>query len=116
MEGNGKKVKLIDAAAAVWEKVAIRLHFEACDIARIAKDYHQQSVLAATTVFIEWLGGKGRQPASWDILIKALKETELFTDIVNDLEYILGISDDFTAYDEPQEVVSSPCSKSHDLG
>ena len=117
LEGNGRKVlKLIDTAAALWDKVALKLHFEGRDIARIARDHHQQSVLAATTVFIEWLDGKGRQPPSWAVLIKALKETELFIDVVNDLECILGISDDLIVSDEPQEVLSSLCSKSHDLG
>ena len=116
LEGNGKKIKLIYTAAALWDKVALRLHFERRDIARIARDHHQQSISAATTVFNEWLDGKGRQPLSWAVLIKAFKETELFTDVVNDLECILGINDDLIANDEPQEVLSSLCSKSHDLG
>ena len=117
MEGNGKKVKLIDTAAAVWDKVALRLHFKGCDIARIARDHHQQSALAATTVFSEWLDGKGRQPPSWAVLIQALKETELFLDVVNDLECILGISDDLIPYNinETREVLSSTCSKYYDL-
>ena len=111
LEGNGKNVKLIDTAAAVWDKVALRLHFEGRDIARIARDHHQQSVSAATTVFIEWLDGKGRQPPSWAVLIQALKETELFLDVVNDLECILGISDDSITHNEPQKILSSSCSK-----
>ena len=116
LERNGKKVKLIDAVAAHWDKVALRLHFEGYDRDRIARDHHQQSVSAATTVFTEWLNGKGRQPPSWAVLIKALQETELFTDIINDLECILGISnDDLTESQEPLHV-SSLCSKSHDTG
>ena len=116
LEENGKKIKLIDAVAALWDKVALRLHFKRYDIDRIARDHHQQSVSAATIVFKEWLDGKGRQPPSWAVLIKALQETELFTDVINDLECILGISNnDLT---EPQEAlhVSSLCSKSHDTG
>ncbi|MCG8625938.1 MAG: death domain-containing protein [Proteobacteria bacterium] len=112
LERNGKKIKLINAVAAHWDKVALRLHFEGYDIDRIAKDHHQQSISAATTVFKEWLNGKGRQPPSWAILIKALQETELFTDVINDLECILGVSnDDLT---EPQQAlhVSSLSSKS----
>jgi hypothetical protein len=115
LEGNGKKVELIDAVAALWDKVALRLHFKRYDIDRIARDHHQQSVSAARTVFTEWLNGKGRQPPSWAVLIKVLQEIEFkFTDVINDLERILGIShDDLT---EPQEVlrVSSLCSKFHD--
>ena len=113
MEGNGRKVKLIDTAAAVWDKVAIRLHFERHDIARIARDHHQQSVLAAKTVFTEWLDGKGRQPPSWAVLIKALKETEtdLFIDVINDLECMLDISDDLTMH-KPEQILS-PHRKSH---
>lgn len=111
MEGNGKKVKLIDAAAAVWDKVALRLHFKRHDIATIARDHHQQSVLAATKVFSEWLDGKGRQPPSWAVLIQALKETDSFPDVVNDLKCILDISNDLITHDEPQKILSSSCSK-----
>ena len=89
LEGNGRAVRVIDTAAAIWDKVALRLHFEHHDITRIERDHHQQSVLACQTVFGEWLEGKGRQPTSWDTLIKALREAGL-SEIVSDLECVLS--------------------------
>ena len=89
LERNGRTVRVIDAAAAIWDKVALRLHFEHHDITRIERDHHQQSVLACQTVFGEWLEGKGCQPTSWDTLIKALREAGL-SEIVSDLECVLS--------------------------
>ena len=80
---------MIDTAAAVWDKVALRLHFEGHDIARIKRDCHYQAGPACQTVFSEWLRGKGRQPTSWDTLIKALREAGL-PDVASDLGHVLG--------------------------
>ena len=76
-EGNGKTVRVIKQAAAKWEAVATRLYFESHDIGRIREDYHQQTVKACRTVFIEWLEGKGRTPTTWNTVIKALEEADL---------------------------------------
>ena len=80
-------------AAAKWDTVALRLHFESYEISRIARDYPQQSIQALRTVFTEWIQGKGRQPLSWHTLINALKETELqeLQNVARDLESILGM-------------------------
>ena len=91
MEGNGKIVKVIRAVAAMWDHVALSLHFEAHDISRIKMDHRQQSVQAMiTTVFHEWLEGGGRQPTTWQTLIKTLNEAG-FLSVASDLENILGI-------------------------
>ena len=98
LERNGRTVRVIDTAAAIWDKVALRLHFEHHDIVRIERDCHYQTRPACRTVFSEWLEGKGRQPASWDILIKALREAGL-SDAASDLEYVLGVESQGTPED-----------------
>ena len=85
IEASGKTVKVIEQAAAKWEKVATRLYFESHDISRIRKDYHQQTIEACRTVFIEWLQGKGRKPTTWDTVIKALEEADL-SELAGDLK------------------------------
>ena len=91
IDGNGKTVKVIEQAAAKWERVATRLYFESHDICRIKKDNPLQSFEACQTVFIEWLNGKGRKPISWETLIKALKEADL-SELAADLEVVLSAS------------------------
>ena len=76
--------------AAVWDSVALRLHFESYVISRIERDHPQQCIQASITVFTEWIKGKGRQPSSWHTLIEALKETRLQS-VASDLEYIFGM-------------------------
>ena len=88
---------MIDTSAAIWDKVALRLHFKGHDITRIQRDCHYQTGPACQTVFSEWLEGKGRQPASWDTLIKALREAGL-SDIVSDLECVLGTMTIYRVY------------------
>lgn len=91
LSGNGKTVRLMDAIAYNWDRVALRLHFEHYDISRIGRDHHQQSILACRTMFNDWLNGQGRQPTSWNTLIEALKEAEM-SGVAADLESILGIA------------------------
>ena len=74
---HDKTVKVINRAASVWEKVAIRLHFEGYDILTIRKNEHQARKDACHTMFIEWLEGKGRTSTTWETVIKALEEAEL---------------------------------------
>ena len=83
-------MKVIRAVAATWDYVALSLHFEAHDISRIKMDHHQQSIQAIKAVFHEWLEGGGRQPITWQTLIKALNEAG-FLSVASDLESILGI-------------------------
>ncbi len=91
IEGNGKTVRIIKRAAAKWVSVATRLHFESHDIGRLREDYHQQTVKACHTVFIEWLQGKGRTPTTWNTVIKALEEADL-SELAGDLKIVLSVS------------------------
>ena len=89
IEGNGKTVRVINRAAAKWVSVATRLHFESHDISRIREDYHQQTIKACQTVFIEWLEGKGRTPTTWNTVIKALEEADL-SEVAGELKIIFS--------------------------
>ena len=91
IEANEKTVKVIEQAAAKWEKVATRLYFEGHDIDCIRKDYPQQTVEACRSVFIKWLQGRGRKPTSWDTVIMALKEADL-SELAGDLKFVLHAS------------------------
>ena len=91
IEANGKTVKVIEQAAAKWNKVATRLHFEPQDISRIRNDAHHQSIDACQTVFSEWVQGKGRKPTTWNTVIKALKEADL-SELSADLEIVFSLS------------------------
>ena len=91
LEGNGLTVRVVDITATVWETVALGLFFKSHDISRIKRDHPQQSIQAATTVFSEWIEGKGRQPKTWLTIMKSLSEAGLET-VARDLKHILGSS------------------------
>ena len=85
--GGRITVNVINKTACVWEKVAMRLHFEGHDISRIRKN-KPQAEDACRTVFIEWLEGKGRTPTTWDTVLQALNEAEQ-GELAKDLKEVL---------------------------
>ena len=89
IRGNGKTVRVISRASAIWKSVAIRLHFEGHEINCIQRDQHFQAGNACRTMLTEWLEGKGRQPAAWETLIKALQEADL-SEVASDLIDMFG--------------------------
>ena len=89
IEGNGKTVRMIEQAAAKWNKLATRLYFEPQDISRIRNDVHHQSIDACETVLSEWRQGKGRRPITWDTVIKALEEAVL-SELAADLKVVFS--------------------------
>ena len=88
IRGNGKTVRVISRASATWERVATRLHFEGHEINIIIRD-HTKNLDACRTMLIEWLEGKGRQPTTWEVLIKALEEADL-SEVASDLTDVLS--------------------------
>lgn len=88
-KSNGKTVRLISRAAADWERVATRLHFEGHEIQTLRADHHQ-AIDACREMFIEWLGGKGRLPKTWETVIVAVEEADL-SEVANDLKDMLGV-------------------------
>ena len=90
LERNGKTVRLIHTVATNWKTVADRLYFKNYDINRIERANHSRKVSACRAMFNEWLNGEGRQPATWNTLIKVLREANL-SEIVSDLKDVLGM-------------------------
>ena len=89
IEAEGRRVRLIERVAGKWEDVAIRLYFEHSDITIIQRDCHFQSVQCCRTLFAQWLEGKGREPVTWEELIKAISEAG-FSEVANDLKFMLS--------------------------
>ena len=85
VEENGKEVRVIKAIASRWQDVATRLHFDLNDIKCIKRDNHHESKPSCHEMLSLWLNGKGRQPADWETLIKALKEAE-FSELAKELQ------------------------------
>lgn len=79
MNDDNKVVRIIATAAADWEKIATRLHFEGFSIASIERDCPHSVESACTKVFTYWLDGNEelREPRTWSTVIKVLKEAEL---------------------------------------
>ena len=88
LQGKGKTVRVMDIVSHRWEAFATRLYFDHYDIQRIERDSHYQTNRACRQVITEWLDGKGRQPATWTLLIKAVKEAQLY-ELAKDIEFIL---------------------------
>ena len=88
LKGKSKTVTIIDSVASKWDKLAIRLYFGGEDIRRIQRSSQHQSDTACRNVFIDWLGGNGREPITWETLIEALKEAGL-TELAKDARDIL---------------------------
>ena len=84
-------MRVIKQAAAKWEAVATRFHFEINDITRIKRDVHYQSIDACRAVFKEWLQGNGRKPTTWNIVIKALEEADS-SELAGELKIVLSAS------------------------
>ena len=89
LQGKCKMVRVIDRIAPMWKRVATRLHSESHDIIRIHKDHYKDSREACLQVMMEWLSGKGRQPITWETLMKAFDEAEL-SEVNKDLKVILA--------------------------
>ena len=76
IEGNGREVRVIKRVTPRWEEVATRLHFDHNDIECIKKDNYYKNNPSCREMFSLWLKGKGRRPADWETLIKAVREAE----------------------------------------
>ena len=76
---SGQRVEVISTIAAKWERFGNLLGFDEMGhtLERIAKDHPQDAEGCCTQMMREWLEGKGRQPATWAILIDLLKDAKI---------------------------------------
>ena len=88
IEGNGKRVKVIERVAADWERVATSLYFQLHEIRIIKSDCPSQCEVACQRVFQKWLASTAedglRQPVTWNTLVKVLTET-YFSEVATEL-------------------------------
>ena len=85
-------MKVINKSAAHWEKIATRLYFDGGMIGAIRKNANFQSAEErCAAVFEKWLEGSEelREPLTWAIVVKVLKEAELGT-LSGDLNSVLS--------------------------
>lgn len=75
---NSRDICIIDDVAAKCDDLAILMDFDPFGntLASMKKDFGSVQE-RCTEVFRKWLGGEGkRQPATWRMLVKLLKECE----------------------------------------
>ena len=79
---NGKELRIMEAVAPFWKKVANTLGFDEARIRAIEIGCHYQPEDATREMFCRWLeGDRHLKPATWSTLIQSLKDVKL-TEIV----------------------------------
>ena len=86
-----QKIRIINKVAAKWMTVALHLNFEDHQIEIIEKDFPNQAVSACRTMFTRWLEGNGRKPTTWETLINALVDAQLYN-VAEDLRNSFSVS------------------------
>ena len=87
---SGKKVEIIKHIAPEWKTVGIHMNFDPTGytIDTIAASNPLKPVACCTDMMKEWLGGRGKQPATWATLVKILRNTD-FTVLADDVEQLV---------------------------
>ena len=87
---SGKKVEIIKHIAPEWKTVGIHLNFDPTGytINTIEATNPLKPVACCTNMMMEWLGGKGRQPATWVTLVEILRNAE-FSALADELEQVV---------------------------
>ena len=79
---------MIKTVAVRWVELAIALDFEFSVIETVQSNY-SKAELACISILNRWMNGEGQQPATWNTLIKALKDAE-YRNLAEDLRRELG--------------------------
>ena len=87
---SGKKIEIIKHITPEWKMVGIHLDFDPTGytIDTISASNPSKPVACCTDMMKEWLGGRGRQPATWATLLKILRNAE-FTVLADDVEQLV---------------------------
>lgn len=68
----GRKISVIEQAATKWRMIAHHLDFNESAVTGIEKKYHHNSQACCGEMMEMWVLGKGKQPATWELLVKTL--------------------------------------------
>lgn len=75
---KGEKVEVIKSLAAHWQTFGVHLDFDpdGTTLSLIEKKYPLDPEACCREMFKKWLAGSGRQPPTWELLIKLLEDAE----------------------------------------
>ena len=87
---SGERVEIIASIATNWMTFGIHLDFDETGhtLNHIAQTHKRQAMECCTHMMREWLEGRGRQPATWAMLIEMLKDAR-FNYLAHQVERIL---------------------------
>ena len=76
---EGKKIKIIESVAPLWQSLGDQLEFDSCgSMLRLIKATHPTDPKACCRdMFQHWLNGNGVRPCSWRKLIEMLEDCDL---------------------------------------
>ena len=83
-------MRIIESIAAKWKVVGIHLDFDRTGnlLDVIGARHPLDPVACCTEMMMEWLGGRGRQPANWATLVRVLRDAE-FSVLAGELERVV---------------------------
>ena len=75
---DGSKINIMEHLSADWPSFAIHLDFDhlGTTVQNINRD-HRYGKDCIREVVTRWLGGAGRQPATWEVLVDILDDMKL---------------------------------------
>ena len=66
----GRPIRVVEEVSSDWEKLALAFQFRHGVINAVRRDEHFQVEAACRTILQRWVDGEGRQPVTWETLIK----------------------------------------------
>ena len=71
-------MEVISTTAPEWKQFGLHFSFDDSGrvLDRIAREHQLRPIDCCTQMMGEWLEGRGRQPATWAILIQLLKDAQ----------------------------------------
>ena len=90
---SGKEVRIIKNVSAKWKKVGTLFNFDPTGytVDLIDSRHPSDPEAGCTDMMKVWLGGRGRQPATWATLVEVLKNAE-FNTLADEVEQLVGKS------------------------
>ena len=85
---SGVELRVIKTVAPKLVRLAIALNFDYSVIETVQHD-QSEAELACISILNQWMRGEGQQPATWNTLIKALRDAD-YCNLAEDLRRELG--------------------------
>jgi len=82
---DGTIIRIIDRTSPNWNSLGLGLEFEGHVLQTINQNAFHQANRACQSLLQDWLEGKGKNPVTWETLIKALGKAN-FPQLVQELK------------------------------